>query len=89
MSTATPLTTRPTVPPPTIVSTVPPRTGRTGRPSVNRLYRPLYGLAFTPNAEAVVGDADDTDAVDKIQLMDDLLENPDVKEALLGRIEDE
>jgi hypothetical protein len=34
-------------------------------------------------------DPDDDDTVDKIQFMDDLLEDPDVKQALLERVEDE
>lgn len=63
---------------------------------------PWCGLAFSPDAEAVMNDADDAvrqsyrdvdpdddDTVDKIQLMDDLLEDPDVKQALLERVEDE
>jgi hypothetical protein len=63
---------------------------------------PWCGLAFTPDAEAVMDDADeavrqsyreanadDSETIDKIQLMDDLLDDPDVKQALLERVSDE
>jgi hypothetical protein len=60
---------------------------------------PYCGLAFTPDAEAIMGDADeavredyrevdpdDPDAVEKIQLMDALLEDPDLKQAILEKM---
>jgi hypothetical protein len=59
-------------------------------------------VPFTPDAEAAMVDADDAvrqsyrevdaddgEAVDKIQLVDDLLNDPDVKQVLLDRIGDE
>ncbi|PSQ45861.1 integrase [Halobacteriales archaeon SW_7_68_16] len=77
-----------------------PRCGE--NPPADARLCPWCGLAFTPDGEAVMDDADDavrqsyrdvdaddTDTVDKIQLMDDLLEDNDVKQALLERVEDE
>jgi integrase len=77
-----------------------PRCGE--NPPADARLCPWCGLAFTPDAKAVVDDADDavrqsyrdvdaddTDTVDKIQFLDDLLEDNDVKQALLERVEDE
>jgi hypothetical protein len=77
-----------------------PRCGE--NPPADARLCPWCGLAFTPDAEAVMDDADDavrqsyrdvdaddTDTVDKIQFLDDLLEDNDVKQALLERVEDE
>ncbi len=59
---------------------------------------PWCGLAFTPDAKEAIDDADnavhesysnanpdDADTVEKIQLIDDLLEDPEVKNALAKR----
>lgn len=63
---------------------------------------PWCGLTFTPDAEKVMEDTDeavresyrevdpeDTDTMGKVQLIDELLEDAEVKQALLERMDDE
>jgi len=63
---------------------------------------PYCGLAFTPDAKKAMNDANDAtrksyrevdpadgDTVEKVQLIDDLLDDREVKEALLNKMEDQ
>jgi ribosomal protein S27AE len=69
-------------------------------PASDRLC-PWCGLAFTPDAEAVMEKADDAvresyrevepddeETLEKIQVLDELLEDAEVKRALLERVDD-
>lgn len=77
-----------------------PRCGE--NPPENARLCPWCGLTFTPDAKAVMEDTDeavresyrevdpeDSDTMGKVQLIDELLEDPEVKQALLERMGDE
>lgn len=76
-----------------------PRCGE--NPPENARLCPWCGLAFTPDAKEAVEDAegavsdsyrevdpDDADTIEKVQLIDDLLDDPAVREALADRQEE-
>ena len=70
-------------------------------PPKNHSICPYCGLAFTPDAKKAMDDAedatvksyrevdpDDGDTVEKVQLIDDLLDDPEVRDALAKRREE-
>lgn len=77
-----------------------PRCGE--NPPANARLCPWCGLTYTPDAKEVIPNADDavrqsyrevdpkdTETVDKIQLIDELLEDPNVKQAIIEQASDE
>jgi integrase len=77
-----------------------PRCGE--NPPENARLCPWCGLEFTPDAKEQVENADeavredyrdidpsDADTIEKVQLIDELLDDPEVKQALLEQMEDE
>ncbi|WP_435179809.1 tyrosine-type recombinase/integrase [Halorussus sp. AFM4] len=77
-----------------------PRCGE--NPPENARICHICGLEFTPDAKEYAQDAndmiresyrevdaEDMDQLEKVQLLDDILDDPEVKEIMLGRMEDE